>query len=194
VAFPETLKNIDSFAFYKTSFEGENIVFPEGLEDMGRAVLYGADPESVYLPASLDNFSDGFLAGCGGEYHIDPNNSWLKTVNGILFSKSGKTLYAFPWQRAGSYSVPADVTRIDEYAFYLSELSSVTLPNGVKEIGSWAFKGADKLANINIPRSVTSLGEEAFYDTALTSVTIKWGTKGEKIAFDEDVRIIYYED
>jgi len=194
VVFPETLKNIDSFAFYKTSFEGENIVFPEGLEDMGRAVLYGADPESVYLPASLDNFSDGFLAGCGGEYHIDPNNSWLKTVNGILFSKSGKTLYAFPWQRAGSYSVPADVTRIDEYAFYLSELSSVTLPNGVKEIGSWAFKGADKLANINIPRSVTSLGEEAFYDTALTSVTIKWGTKGEKIAFDEDVRIIYYED
>ena len=55
------------------------------------------------------------------------------------------------------------VTSIDDYALYQQrQLSIITLPDGIKQIGTKAFSGCDKAASINIPEGVTTLDEEAF--------------------------------
>ena len=61
---------------------------------------------------------------------------------------------------------------IGSYAFeYCRSLTSVTIGNSVTSIGSYAFYGCDSLTSVTIPDSVTSIGDGAFYDCdSLTSI------------------------
>lgn len=62
--------------------------------------------------------------------------------------------------------VPADVTQIHDYAFYLCEgLKSVVLHDGVTSIGAKAFCACRSLDNVVIPDSVMNFGESVFEDT-----------------------------
>ena len=55
-------------------------------------------------------------------------------------------------------------------------VTSVTVEQGVKSIGSYAFEGCKRLTSITIPDSVTSIGSYAFEGcTGLTSITIPDG-------------------
>ena len=57
------------------------------------------------------------------------------------------------------------VTEIDQYAFMgCEELTSVTLPEGIKTIGIGSFEDSKKLEAINIPSSVTEIKTKAFYN------------------------------
>lgn len=56
---------------------------------------------------------------------------------------------------------------------YLVDEAHVTIPEGVTEIGSSAFRGCEVLAWVDIPNSVTEIGEWAFLDCkSLASVSI----------------------
>ena len=63
--------------------------------------------------------------------------------------------------------------------FTLGTLSSnnvteLELPEGLEEIGAWAFQGLDKLESVTIPSTVTRVGKEIFADcTSLKNVTFK---------------------
>jgi hypothetical protein len=52
-----------------------------------------------------------------------------------------------------------------------SQSTSVTIPDGVTEIGNNAFNGCKSLASVEIPSSVTKIGVGAFYKcTSLASI------------------------
>ena len=80
-----------------------------------------------------------------------------------------------PWGRGIiSVTIEEGVTNIGTYAFYqCSALTSVELPDSVTSIGADAFAYCTALTSVDIPDSVTSIGDAAFYQcSALTSVTI----------------------
>ncbi len=75
--------------------------------------------------------------------------------NGVLTAYNGP---------AGDVILPADlgITEIGENAFLGSDLSSVTIPAGVTDIGAKAFGDCICLKSIAIPDSLKTIGENAF--------------------------------
>ena len=68
------------------------------------------------------------------------------------------------FQSLTSVTIPNTVTSIGSYAFYFcSGLTSVSIPNSVTSIGEGAFHGCGGLTSITIPDSVISIGHSAFY-------------------------------
>ena len=111
--------------------------------------------------------------------------TWTYTVsNGKASVGGGGRLHssssaAVPVSTSGAITIPSTlggypVTSIGNYALYnCTNLTSVTIPNGVTSIGSSAFSGCSGLASVTIPGGVTSIGNYAFSGcSGLTSVTI----------------------
>ena len=70
--------------------------------------------------------------------------------------------------------IPEGVTQIGNYAFDgCNALTSLIIPDSVTSIGVGAFTYCNAIPSLTIPDSVTSIGENAFgYCNALTSLTI----------------------
>ena len=73
------------------------------------------------------------------------------------------------------YSTSNDV--IGSYAFKgCNRLTSLTLPDGITEIGDHAFEGCSGLTSLNLPAGITKIGSEAFNGcSGLTSLNLSAG-------------------
>ena len=83
----------------------------------------------------------------------------------------------------GRFVIPDGVTEIGKYAFGgCSSLKEIVIPDSVTEIGDSAFGGCSSLKEIVIPDSVTEIGDSAF-----------WGCKSlEEIVIPDSVTQIVY--
>ncbi len=63
------------------------------------------------------------------------------------------------------------VTGIGNRAFDSSNATSITIPDGVTEIGNYAFSSCTSLVNINIPSSVEIIGNDAFVSSPGVIIT-----------------------
>uniref|UniRef100_UPI00259B88D9 leucine-rich repeat protein n=1 Tax=uncultured Porphyromonas sp. TaxID=159274 RepID=UPI00259B88D9 len=82
---------------------------------------------------------------------------------GVKFSPDRKRLLKAP-DGLESYVVPNTVTVICDKAFraWGFNLTSITLPEGLKTIGESAFSGCDSLTSITLPMSLTDIGTNPF--------------------------------
>lgn len=73
----------------------------------------------------------------------------------------------------------AKVGHIADFAFEnCKQLKQVTIPEGIKTIGSDAFSGCNSLASVKIPASVTYVAPRAFYSCdALTKIEVEDGNE-----------------
>lgn len=125
--------------------------------------------------------------------YIDDNNTVYKDVDGVVYSKDGKTLEIFPNGKSGNYTVEPTAEKIGDYAFYYSKkLSSVKIPEGVKTIGEGAFGDCSKLESLELPESLESISCFAFYNTgSLKEITIPASvTEIDENAFNDSSIII----
>ena len=78
-----------------------------------------------------------------------------------------------------SIEIPNNIKNIEEYAFQdCTNLTTIKLPNSVLGISEGAFDNCSSLTSIEIPNSVTSIGSWAFYKcSSLKNITIGNGLK-----------------
>lgn len=62
-----------------------------------------------------------------------------------------------------SITLPSTVTRIEQYAFYGTGLTNVTLPGSVDSIGMYAFADCSQLASVDIGNGVEEIDHAVFY-------------------------------
>ena len=99
------------------------------------------------------------------------------TVNygGVKYNVTSIGNRAF-WGSSGltSVTIPNGVKEMGYYAFEsCTDLTSFTIPNSIKRLSEGVFQGCSGLTSITIPNSVTSIGHSAFSGcNGLTSVTI----------------------
>lgn len=77
-----------------------------------------------------------------------------------------------------SLTLPATVTKLETDAFMYCTAASITLNNGLTEIGDSAFFACERLTDIVIPGSVVSIGADAFANCEdLTKATVLEGVQ-----------------
>ena len=107
------------------------------------------------------------------------NTAWLNSQpDGLIYID--KVLYTYKGTMPDNTvinNIRADTIAIAESAFFGCEnLTGITIPSGVTEIGISAFRECTGLISVTIPSSVTSIGDYAFvFCTNLTSAAIPAG-------------------
>lgn len=94
--------------------------------------------------------------------------------------------YAFFLSTIKKINIPQNIKSIEAYSFFgCTGLTSITIPDSVTGIGSSAFFGCTSLTSVTIGNSVTSIGYEAFrYCTGLTNIIIPNSVKNiRSVAF-----------
>lgn len=202
IQIPNGIREI-SLAFLKSGLT--EVTIPESVEsfygaflncnDLEKAVVETKSSEervfegcrklnTVVVSGAISGTSFG---GCHSleNIQLSPQATDVILKEGVLFSKDGKRLLAYPpGKRVNSYVLPAGTQEIGENAFisaqFLSELTTnkeltvigehafdranvtkLELNEGVKKIGDCAFENL-KVTEMNIPDSVTTLGWGAF--------------------------------
>ena len=179
-----------------------DVVIVNGVGIIGTlAFSYAVGMTSITIPGSVETIVDGALSSTNiTSITVDPANFDYSSSAGVLYNDDFTTLIVYPPKKIEtSYSIPASVTSIDEWAFVdifnletvtfasgsqilaiggrafenAYSLISITIPEGVTSIGNMAFDGATSLTSISLPATLITIDDcDAFEDTALTSITI----------------------
>lgn len=131
------------------------------------------------IPSSVSKVESMAFYGCSKITSISASgNGNFKTVDGILYDSSMKTLISCPSRKKGTINIPSTVTRIEESAFQQSKAEYINIPDSVKSIGYCAFEYCKNLKSIKIPSSVDKISNAAFWGCEnLKKVTIEKGVK-----------------
>ena len=147
----------------------------EGIRLMTNA-FYHTGLTSLHIPANVTYIGEYCFVALPNlqAFSVDENNPNYKAVDGLLLNKSGRKLIAVPAGRTGSLTVPEGVEEIGFGAFEETKLSQINfLPNAnILTFGYRAFFKAENITGIAIPKSVVSIDYYAFaYCENLQTVT-----------------------
>lgn len=103
----------------------------------------------------------------------------VKTIDGILYSKDGKSLLYCPKLHEVSVSVLDGVENICDDAFYMAyNIQKVIFPASLKRVGRNAFSGCNNLLTVDFGTGVEILDENSFsYCRSLKQVDIPASVK-----------------
>ena len=142
------------------------VVLPPTVSVIASFAFNGAGITSITLPASVVSAEQAFKSADRLQnIYVDPANRLFTSIDGVLFRTNMPflTLWDYPAGRAGAYTVPNGVTDIGHYAFaYSNKLTNVTLAPTVEWVSSEGFAYCTKLRTVSIPEGVGGLGQFSF--------------------------------
>lgn len=87
-----------------------------------------------------------------------PGSKLYCTVDGILYSKDMHTLIRCPLLKTGHVDIPDGVSEIGEYAFRRGRISSVSFPDSLVKIGRMVFFNSE-ISDISFGTGIKKIGE-----------------------------------
>ena len=172
VTIPNTVTSIAGTAFPSASLVTA-VIFasPSIVASIGdQAFINATGLSSITIPTSVTAIGTAAFGNTSSltSISVDGTNPNYKDTDGVVFSKDGATLVAYPSGSARtSYTTPSSVTSIYGGAFRTaSRLTSVTIGSGVTTIGDNAFRGSSGLTSVTIGSGVTTIGSSAFYNNS----------------------------
>jgi hypothetical protein len=149
------------------------IQYPRGKQDaytipngvttiIGYLAFLGSPMTAVTIPISMQSIKDEFFA-CSSltSINVSEDHPSYTSVDGVLFSKAKDTLIFYPRGKQGAYTIPNGVKTIKQLAFSGSnQLTSVTIPSSITQIGPYAF---NKCANLTAIISLNTVPPELIF-------------------------------
>ena len=205
IVMPDTVTYIGECAFgdYDDSVPLEEIVLSKNLKTIGlNAFSRCFELKSIDIPESVTEIENGAFSGCYSlkNFNVSQNtnfgncvfgaypwtsipalsddyNVWLYDENASDFFVWNGCLFAY---RGSSKTpvIPSGVCGIGDNVFENSDITGVTIPEGVRYINSGAFQNCTALKSVKFPNSLKRIGSVAFSGcTSLSSVTFGSGLK-----------------
>lgn len=138
------------------------------------------DPVS---PKGIDNLMDKKVykqVECFEVTH--PMNKSLKTVDGILYTKDGKTLILCPPQKTGRVEIAEGTETIHQSAFKNCRINGVKFPESMRRIESSAFCWCRNLKVVEMNDGLEYILDTAFYSCRKLK-KVKFSKKLKKISY-----------
>ena len=193
---PESLKEIWLYAF-KDAKELRNVEL-KNVTEIGDMVFENCEKlESIVIPETLEEIGSSVFGGCSSLQDIDlPNkplaldhNTFYGSAyyedksnweNGVLYVDNYLLAINSDFLNLSEYEVKEGTIAIANNAFLnnATNLTKITLPEGLKLIGDKAFSGLYKLESVNIPSSVDTIGYNAFASTGIYKNSTNWSDNG----------------
>lgn len=189
VNIPNGVTNIQNYAFSSCS-SLTSIVLPNSVTMLGTATFQHCSAlASVTLSTSMTAIPASCFYQCSSLASLTIH-SGITRIGSAAFASSGLT----------SITIPNTVTDIEAQAFsmskivtaiysnrcslvpyscfrYCQQLTSITLPEGITKIESYAFEGCSALSSIDLPSTITRLDNVIFTDcSSLVSITCRAAT------------------
>lgn len=176
-----SLKAIGDFSFYRNQLEIVNIpasvehigvsafqannmtslTLNEGLTEIGGAAFADNNIADVLLPSTLNSIGVGAFA----------SNKMNEIVIPDAVTSLGERAFAYCPLTNITFGGGVKVLEPEVFLGALDSLQTLTVHDGVEEIGDETFKGCYKLAQVELPSSLKRIGNKAFYSTAIASLT-----------------------
>lgn len=192
VVIPEGVRKIAGNAFYNNT-SLTSVTIPDSVKSIGNnndenGAFEGCTRlASVTIPASVESIGVGVFEGCTNLKTVTYKGTlaeWCAMNNDaycMLYAETVTMSDVTDLKTMSTLEIPDGVTNVGIYAFYgCGSLTSVRIPNGVTHIKNGAFRSCTNFDSITIPDSVTEISGGAFREcTRLKSVTI--GTSVKRI-------------
>lgn len=163
IVLPETITRIERSSFFYSSYSSINL--PSSLEYIGPNAFSFSKLDTFNVPKSVKVIEPQAFYDCFSlkAINVDEDNINLKSVDGVVYSKSGDQLLHFPTWKAQNetYSIVDGTQVIGEYAFAKTYVDSIILPNSIKTIMPYAFSES-KAQNIKLNQGLKNIEEYAF--------------------------------
>jgi hypothetical protein len=196
VDLPETITGIGNSAFaYCTSLNTLNL--PDGITTFGNsAFAYCTSLNTLNLPDGITTFGNSAFLSCR-LLTIDKLPQSTTTIDTYAFyqciiafstmpnvtSIGVATFYSCTFTSDASFEWSKTISSIPKSTFASSTLKSITIPENVTNIESYAFNGCKKLTTIIFKGGTApTIGENAFYNTTSNNITI-YVPKGSKSSY-----------
>ncbi len=176
VVIPNSVITIRDDAFYACNLLA-NVNIPNSVTSIGKSAFNGCDLTSVTIPASVTSIGEKAFAWCvnlanlaveSGNTRYDSRdncNAIIETANNKLITGCQNTV------------IPTSVISIGSSAFEGSYgMQGITIPNSVVYIDDFAFYASD-VKSITIGTSLVSIGERVFTYCNLASIVVDSGNK-----------------
>ena len=148
----------------------------------------------IFVPMNLMSLPVTAFERCTSleKITVASENANYMDIDGVVFTKDGKTLVLYPRGRRGNYTIPDGVAEIADSAFAgCIYLTGVTFSDSVLKIGASAFQGCKNISNIELNTGLYEIGNYAFCNcSALTGLSVpETVTKVGKGAFSDCIAL-----
>ena len=133
--------------------------------------------KTVYIPKTITDIEPTAFSFTNPEqFIVDPENENYQSIDGILYSKDGKTLCSFPRSYNNAFiTIPQGVENVQSFAFYRTSVNYVKFPESMKNVGYHAFSHNDWLQIVDFSNSIDSIQAFAFEACAHLNILIMRG-------------------
>ena len=143
-----------------------NVNLPEGLTSIGPTAFQSCiNLREISIPDSVQAIHGSAFEWALrlSDIRVGAGNPTYHTVDGVLMTKDGYELTAYPAGRPGiRYDVPDGIVEIAPSAFYGSGLVAVRCPDSLRKIGRTAFANNERLRYVQLPAGMQSIETWAF--------------------------------
>ena len=151
-----------------------SLVMPEGLEKIGDQALASSALTAVELPSTVQSIgSAAFFNGRSlTTFKVADGNQWFKADDKYLIETAkDKIIAAIP--TFGAVTIPDGIKEVGDYAFYMYDLTKVTLPSSMRSLGKCAFAVCNMLKTVEFNEGLESIGEMTFQECSKLTA-IEW--------------------
>ena len=99
--------------------------------------------------------------------------------------------YCFSYNESlTSIQLPSSLISIGYFAFRYTNISTITIPDGVTSIGNYCFYKCTSLTNIELPSTLINIGDRSFSHTGLKQIEVTKNFHIGQNAFDSNCKVI----